>query len=685
MMSRLSALFLIFALVFLPICSTRAQQQGASIAELREQIKRMEAVNNDPATPIDVKNLNLEFLKTRRSQLHDLLVKNISALRKYQLNVGSSLSAEETKLLENSIQNLEKTLQEQEDGLSLSGSASSVPVADTSSRPQIARPARAALATTVEESAQPENVSSRREVTAASPATVARNVAPPTPCVGGYPQPPPRLEQMAEATALLIVRKVAQDRAANNPPSPAVALQHIVEEFARHYDELVYLTVAHALFTDTEKVSLNELRWQEFAAETMRTDKQIGASARSGGSTSAVEKPGFSDLLSFAIEHGAIQKEVSDTSLTLSTSPYALIAAAQGDTSDVYRQHDFFNRIGISANFNLSDKDNVLASASRRQLNEWSVKVRLNSDRTARGKAFQRFWNGTILPKIAQRAIVLTAGFNVAFNKEPDLRRLHRAVRTEFEKADGFLDSTITNIAGSSQANQVAAVKQEILCRLNSEVYAPVKAETTVKVDPAFKVFLNNSIVEFAKAQKLAEEGRQEIMDEIKRLNDLPISSLSYTNVRPATGSNYSVFKGHYLQKAFSPMKVVANAELSVYNKPDPTLNQQRIRDFLFALSFEGSARSPFISTEMDQSQITFAFTGSYKRLLENTSGAGRKADLAAAQFKLDIPVFTGFSLPLSLSYVNATEEKRKSGVRFNFGFGLDTDKLAALLRATRQ
>jgi hypothetical protein len=170
-------------------------------------------------------------------------------------------------------------------------------------------------------------------------------------------------------------------------------------------------------------------------------------------------------------------------------------------------------------------------------------------------------------------------------------------------------------------------------------------------------------------------------------LDDKFVSSFAYTNIRPQDGSSsYSVFKGLYLQKAFSPMKMLANAEVSVYNKPNPALNQQRIRDFLFALSFEGSAgRSPFISNELDQSPITFSFTGSYQRLLENTAGPNRKADLGSAQFKLDLPVFTGFTLPLSLSYINATEERNKSGFRFNFGFGLDTDKLAALLRAKRQ
>jgi len=681
MISRMSALFLICLLVFLPILSTQAQQQGSSLAELQEQIKRMEAIDNDPSIPTDVKNLNLGFLKARRTQLHDLLVKNLEALRNYQSNVGTSLSAEETKLVESSIQNLEKTLQAQEAGLSSSGAPSNVPIADPSRAPQFARPTRAASAVT---DASPLGTESMASPLGPTPAAVTTNIAPPQACApANLSDVPPRLDKMAQATAILIVEQALRDRAAG------IAIESdtdISAAFERHYDELVYLTVANALFTEGQKINLRKLKWQEFAAETIRTDKQTGASARAAGSTSIAEKPGFSELLSFAIENGAIQKEVSDTTLTLGTSPYALIAASQGDTSDLYRRYDFFNRIGVSANFNLDNKDNVLANASRRQLNEWSVKVRLNPDRTARGKEFQRFWDANVLPKIERRAIVLTTGFNEAFNKVKDLRVLHRGVRGKFEGATGFLVSILNTKATASPPDQVAAVKQEILCRLRSEVYEPVKAGTTVSVDPEFREFLNQSIIDLASAQLEAEEGREEVRNELVRLDNKPISSFSYSNIHPANGSSYSVFKGLYLQKAFSPMKVLANAELSVYNKPNPALNQQRIRDFLFALSFQGSAaRSPFISTEMDQSQITFSFTGSYQRLLENTVGPGRKADLGSAQFKLDIPVLTGFSLPLSVTYANGTEQATKSGFRFNFGLGLDTDKLAALLRAKRQ
>src|SRR6185503_15597797 len=167
----------------------------------------------------------------------------------------------------------------------------------------------------------------------------------------------------------------------------------------------------------------------------------------------------------------------------------------------------------------------------------------INPDRTARGKDFQDYWNTNVLPKIERRAIVLTQGFDVAFNKQKDLRRLHRDVRPKFEGATGFLVTVLKSNATASQADQVAVVKQEILCRLRSEVYDPVKSGTTVSVDADFKAFLNQSIVDFAQAQLDADEGRDAVRNELKRLDDKFVSSFAYTNIRPQDGSSsYSVF-----------------------------------------------------------------------------------------------------------------------------------------------
>jgi len=676
-MTRVCASFLILALLL----GGPVMAQQPTVKQLKEQIERMEAIDRDPSVPIDVKQLNQEFLKTRRSQLRNLLATSIAALRKYESDLGASLETTEKEKIRLSIREFEKTLQDLGQG-SLAARPSTEPNADRGKGSL--QQSGQSVAT---DGGNGPDASSSASQRALSPAPGAPPIAPavanaplPVACVASYANPPPRLDQMAMATAILLVDQVMEDRA--KAVSAADSAKNVAGEFGKHFDELVYLTIADSLFTDLQKVNLKKLTWQEFSAETRRTDKQIGATARALGSTSLFEKPNFSNLLSFAIEHGAIQKEVNETSLTLSTSPYALLASINGDTSTNYQKYDFFNRLGVSANFNLTNQDNVLANASRKQLNEWSVKLRLNRDRTARGRDFQKYWDANVLPKIQQRAIVLTAALNETFNKTPALGKLRRAVRNKFEGGSGFLMTTLNAQAAAAQAAQESAVKQEILCRLKEEVYTPLNTGV-IPVEAALRESINKSITDFAHAQLEADEGRQDVRDELKRLNDKPTSSISYTNLRPALGSYYSVFKGSYMQKAFSPMKLIANGELSIYHNPNPALNQQRLRDALFSLSFEGSAgRSPFIITDMDESAITYSFTGSYQRLLENTMGPNRKADIGSAQFKLEIPVFTGFKLPLAITYSNATEERNKSHFRFNFGFGLDADTLAALLRA---
>lgn len=676
-MTRVCASFLILALLL----GGPVMAQQPTVKQLKEQIERMEAIDRDPSVPIDVKQLNQEFLKTRRSQLRNLLATSIAALRKYESDLGASLETTEKEKIRLSIREFEKTLQDLGQG-SLAARPSTEPNADRGKGSL--QQSGQSVAT---DGGNGPDASSSASQRALSPAPGAPPIAPavanaplPVACVASYANPPPRLDQMAMATAILVVDQVMEDRA--KAVSAADSAKNVAGEFGKHFDELVYLTIADSLFTDLQKVNLKKLTWQEFSAETRRTDKQIGATARALGSTSLFEKPNFSNLLSFAIEHGAIQKEVNETSLTLSTSPYALLASINGDTSTNYQKYDFFNRLGVSANFNLTNQDNVLANASRKQLNEWSVKLRLNRDRTARGRDFQKYWDANVLPKIQQRAIVLTAALNETFNKTPALGKLRRAVRNKFEGGSGFLMTTLNAQAAAAQTAQESAVKQEILCRLKEEVYTPLNTGV-IPVEAALRESINKSITDFAHAQLEADEGRQDVRDELKRLNDKPTSSISYTNLRPALGSYYSVFKGSYMQKAFSPMKLIANGELSIYHNPNPALNQQRLRDALFSLSFEGSAgRSPFIITDMDESAITYSFTGSYQRLLENTMGPNRKADIGSAQFKLEIPVFTGFKLPLAITYSNATEERNKSHFRFNFGFGLDADTLAALLRA---
>jgi hypothetical protein len=170
------------------------------------------------------------------------------------------------------------------------------------------------------------------------------------------------------------------------------------------------------------------------------------------------------------------------------------------------------------------------------------------------------------------------------------------------------------------------------------------------------------------------------------RLNNLkkgPLGTFAYTNYRTPAGSDYSETKFLWEQdKSFlRPLKLTGNLAFTFYHRPDASLQQEKLRDVTAALSFEGTSNSPFTEAE-NQSKITYSFVGRYERMFENRRRPDRKPDIATAQFVLEIPFVRGFSLPLSLTYSNATEEQRKNNTRFNFGFRLDTDKLLELLRA---
>src|SRR5215471_6890927 len=107
MRSKLIVLLLAYTIALLPVHFAVAQQpQADPIEQLKEQIRQMEAVDRDPSTSEEVRNLNRQFLNARRQQLRDLLDKRIAQLRAYQIKMQSTLTADEQALIETTIQQL---------------------------------------------------------------------------------------------------------------------------------------------------------------------------------------------------------------------------------------------------------------------------------------------------------------------------------------------------------------------------------------------------------------------------------------------------------------------------------------------------------------------------------------------------------------------------------------------------
>ena len=684
MKRQLLGFLLISGIIFHSVGPIQAQQADA-IGQAKAQIRLLEAVERDPTASPEAKSLNRRFLRERRLQLQALLTKAIAGLRDYQARVKSSLTADENEAIENSIQSFENGLKELNESIQASGppdfpssEVTARAVATGSISTEVSGISRAPSPGTLE-----SDTSSGQSLVANPTSNLATNpnlVAAPAPLQNDCSVPIP----VGAGSCYQGVPKIIEcdvDRIARQASAPGADVATAVTS---QWDILVLETVADA-FSNSNEVNLRQLTAYQYIGETARTDKQIGSPSTSMGSTSAAEKPGWADILGFAVERGAIQQAVSGTTLTLSTSPYAFFVPTESDTAAAYAKYGNFRRVALATTFNISNQDSPLLNARRQNLANFSVKVRLSPDRSPRSQEFQARWRTDIKPTI-QKDLALIGGNIKMILKQPGVRQYVDELLDGKPGTTGLIDE-VEAIAGSNKplAQKQTEIKNKILCALDNGVFRETKEDNSgaIKIDASTRNSLLNEFIPAmfeAQAERVrASELVQNIFDDMDKKW---MGTLAYTNNRVPTGSSYSEFKflfQNYFGK--SPVKMVANAGLSFYNNPNPLLNQERIRDFSAVFSLEGKRKSFLIKDVLDQSQMTFALTGRYERLLENQGMANRTPDIGIVQFKLDLPVGQGMSIPLSLTYANATELQKEQHVRGNFGFTFDADKFLILRR----
>jgi hypothetical protein len=496
-----------------------------------------------------------------------------------------------------------------------------------------------------------------------------RNLTPSAPVpqdcstVATYVTAPGILKDLASGLAADIISQNNPDIAAQ--AGPQMVLYAVFDGASPRSSELVH-----------------SLESYHYLGETARTDKQLGGSANSDGAVSSIEKPGFAQLLGFALEHGGLTKENDGTNLTLSTSLYSLYTMGKKDTAANYQKAGFLNRVGLAATFAVDNQDNDLANARRNNLSEWSAKVRLFGDRSSRSPGFQKLFDQKVRPLIRERLRTLGRAIEDLASKNPKYDTL------EGNALDTLPDEVRARMACPDFAATPAAQKQQILAdvilsRLGREVYQPLNtrsfqlgADEIARIEGEFLPNLKRTLDNLV----LADDALKQAFNDLQKG---PLATFAYTNHRDPLGSDYSEAKFLFEQeKGFmGPLKLTGNAGLTLYNRPNPLLNQQRIRDFAAALSFEGTTDSPFTEAE-NRSKITYSFVGRYQRFLENRNALGRTPDVGSLQFVTEIPLFKGLSIPFSITYSNATEEQKKEGFRFNFGTRFDMDKLVQILGA---
>jgi hypothetical protein len=476
-----------------------------------------------------------------------------------------------------------------------------------------------------------------------------------------YPNLPPDLKALVEGAVGGVLVRV------RNGDTPQAALGDI----ALQWDKMVLLTVADA--TATGKLAERKLFVDRNLAETARTDKQVGASASGAGSTSLVQKGGIPLLLGYAIEHGAIQQEANGTSLTLSTSPYGLIAlAGSGDTADNYAKYNFWTRFGASATFTVAEGQTPSVSTiSGKQLSEYSARVRLLGDRSTRSRKFFALWDREVGRHIQSRVNAVSAALLAIYQQENKATPL----LTQAENTKAALLAELQREFGG-RATLDAAVSpdlvERILKALQAGVYQPVRSGAIVIPDSVQAKLKDEILPTLGKIEDDLADARANLDTQLADFYKSPALTFTYTGHRTEAGSDYSelkmVFESH-----LTPLDITANVGASIYHHPDSTMGQERMRDFHTSLQLEAHSRSLFKFSDNDQSKTIYSLSGRYERMKET------KAHIGIVQGKIEIPLGAGLSLPFSFTYATRTELIDEKEVRGNFGLSFDLDKLYGL------
>lgn len=631
--------------------AAQAQQSGAGAAALRQEIERLDALLSDPGRTDEGRRQIERMIVARKRQLSEMRVVDLEHILEQTRDI---LTPEEVRSLEAEIAEAKGRV-------------------DEMPRPNPA-PRR--------DGADVQQASLRPIVPAAPRATGATRLAPaPTAAVA-----PPRNGSDCFPDASEDLKKYVHEVAKN-----IVEAEHDTsrgtpdERFQELFGPIVFEAMASSV--GLKEAELSSLARQEAKAvgeaviEVGRDDKQIGASARTDGTTTVAEKPGFANLLGFAIENGAVQQNVQGTTLTLSATPYSLVALDQGDTAETYRRYTWLAAIGATASFELDDANDPLASVTRGHLNEWTVRIRLTPDNSARSERAEKIFNTYVLDEL-QVGNVIAGELRDSFRGKAGAaqKALVEKYAPTAAPVGGVVEAALADTkAANSETERVAQIESQLLCELAKDIREPIRNKTFFVEVESLERIRTETIPALVRAKLRQEEAIKGFEKALEELGKRPEVTFAYTNHRDPLGSDYSNLRLLYQQTLAGSIKLVANGGFSLYSDPDPFKNQNTLRDFAVSASLEGvlKRRIPLVVGEdLNLSPITYTLAGRYQRLFENRNIAGRTADIGSVQFKLEIPVGAGMSIPLSVTYATATDLVKENHVRGNFGFTFDVDKL---------
>lgn len=656
--SLLSLLFIVCAPLLL--VAQTASENAAKIKDLRAEIKKRE----QPDVPADLQELNRSILLERRAQLRTALRVEIDNLQKRKAELGGFLTDEEKAKIASVVGDYENEIKK------LGQDIATDVVVDT-------------FAVTAGDGngAHPNPTPQAIPKPAVIP-TNAMAVATPTPSL---------IAPVPSKSAAPPVAKVSCSEFAKlNAPAKAGVpeVEHKICDLVRVLRDRktsgkaeLTLTSGDPRFVETPDyfdllvVMIAKKSTPAFLVEAVEADTstQVGSDPSTGGTTSLVVKGGAPAVLGFAVENGALTRDVNKTVVTFRGNPLGIIHALKNDgffQSAVEDEKDpltnFLRKTSFAFSFDTSrGSEPGVFTGTKQQLSSLSGRIEIINKR--RPSLYLKEWNEFLSDKVVQFADTLR-------NSEPAL------ITTDItSKPLEWRDPALQQWYADTQAalavattDDVESVLRDRLDKLPVADLSPATVAQLAGIEQQIGAYIS---------------GRNEVLDKIARGT---LVTFEYTNKREVNAPDTSNFRFIAEKGSGGRVDLTFNASLTMFNNFDalksfvalnPSLPKpRRLRDFQFAGQFD----VPFGSVR-DVGQFVLFAGGKYERLLDNaTTDLGAilpdtKGDIGYLQLGLKVPIKgTGFKIPFSVTFANRTELVKEHTVRGNFGFTLDLDTLLA-------
>ena len=376
------------------------------------------------------------------------------------------------------------------------------------------------------------------------------------------------------------------------------------------------------------------------AANESRGDQQLSAPTGTGSSTTVAEKAGIADLLAIAIDRGAIQKKSSGTSVTLSTTPYAVRTA--------------FGMPDNEGNWKLRWQRNLSFSST------------FSSEDVTKGD-FRSFEGAeakyVVFGKRSGRDLALLGNDNLKF------------VTNFINDADfaEYSECTKPLIEGLGKRKPELVAKS--IDPTNTTTLEAIFAG--YDPDPDTRLILLRCVTALDRQKNADEFARRNLAAiteaYLKNANKLQLSVAGLFQ-RDSTLSDFYTFKvltdynpsaGSTSAGVQTSMTANLNGQVD-FNSHRSTSSGTSIHQ-LRSWSVEGAANTPRILNQKVDATLSVKGT--------KAKDAGARTS-AIAQAKVNLHINGTLTLPIGISYANRETDTIKKGLQFNIGFNALLDKL---------